>query len=150
MPESAGSSKLSSQQNARHTYLGFDFGTKNIGVAVGESVTGTARPERTLRSRNNRPDWEGIEQLIRRWQPCAVVVGIPYNSDGVETEMTARAKRFARQLNGRFGLKVETTNEHLTSMAAHSEMKDRYQTPGKADKDNVAAALILEQWLSSQ
>lgn len=136
---------------APQLYLAFDFGTKRIGVAVGDSLTRTARPETTLRSHNNQPDWQGIETLIQRWEPNAAVVGIPYNHDGSEMPMTPRAARFARQLSGRFGLRVETANEHLTSAVAVNELshpKHPVSSANKrADKDSMAACLILEQWL---
>ncbi len=128
------------------TLLGFDFGTVRIGVAVGQTVTGTATPLETLVGAHQRPDWEGIGRLIACWQPDRLVVGLPADLDGSDTELSDRARRFARQLHGRYHLPVEMMDERLTSMAARSR-----QRPGSRDyrqRDAIAAQLILETWLS--
>ncbi|MFY9972815.1 MAG: Holliday junction resolvase RuvX [Chromatiaceae bacterium] len=132
------------------TLLGFDFGPRKIGVAVGQSVTGTARPLTTLRSRNDRPDWPGIESLVREWQPSAVVLGLPLGTDDVPVDWADRIYRFARQIQGRFGLAVHLVDERLTSVEARRQIR---ATPGLRPTDHhredaVAAALILETWLS--
>ncbi|MCB1758837.1 MAG: Holliday junction resolvase RuvX [Gammaproteobacteria bacterium] len=130
------------------TLLGFDFGTAKIGIAVGQTVTGTATPLVTLRTVGQQPDWTGIGELIRAWQPDALVVGLPCDKEGVETEVAPRAKRFARQLGGRFQLPVHMIDERLTSMAARSSLGRR---PKRIEElDAVAAGLILETWLSEQ
>jgi putative Holliday junction resolvase len=136
------------------TLLGFDFGTRKIGVAVGESLTGSARPLKTLRSHGERPDWSGIEALIREWQPSAAVLGLPLGMDDTEAPWCERIHRFARQLEGRFGLPVHLIDERLTSVEARRLIAERRPTrPGARPYDHrfedaVAAALILETWLS--
>ena len=130
------------------TLLGFDYGTAKIGIAVGQTVTGTATPLTTLRSHAQRPDWPAIGMLIDAWQPAALVVGLPCDTDGSETEIAPRAKRFARQLAGRFRLPVHMIDEQLTSMAARSSLG---RQPKKiAELDAIAAGLILETWLSER
>lgn len=138
------------------TLLGFDFGTKKIGVAVGQTITGTANPLRTLRHRNGRPDWNAIEALIREWQPQAAVLGLPHNMDDTEEETLAEpVRRFARQLTGRFGLRVHLVDERLTTLAAQRALDGpgRRRGRGKAAQqatdalDAYAAKLILETWL---
>ena len=128
------------------TLLGFDFGPKKVGVAVGQTITGTASPLTTLRAVNDKPDWHGINELIEQWKPDALVVGLPYNMDDSETELAERVKRFARQLEGRYGLHVDLVDERLTSQAARAQMGKRIKKTESIDA--VAAKLILETWLS--
>lgn len=129
-----------------HRLLGFDYGPRKIGIAVGQTLTGTASPLQTLRAVKEKPDWESINGLIETWQPDALVVGLPYNMDDTESELAPRARRFARQLEGRYRRKVYLVDERLTSREA------RRAVPGKIKKietlDALAAKLILETWLS--
>ncbi|MCP4994412.1 MAG: Holliday junction resolvase RuvX [Gammaproteobacteria bacterium] len=130
----------------RGTLLGFDYGTVKIGIAVGQGVTGTANPLVTLRAKNKKPDWEAIGRLIETWKPDALVVGMPYDLDDTEAEIAPLAKRFARQLNGRYHLPVHMADERLTSQ----EARGHFERPPKQieELDAVAAKLILETWLS--
>jgi putative Holliday junction resolvase len=129
-----------------HRLLGFDYGPRKIGIAVGQTLTGTASPLQTLRAVKEKPDWESIGGLIETWQPDALVVGLPYNMDDTEAELAPRARRFARQLEGRYRCKVYLVDERLSSREA------RRAVPGKIKKietlDALAAKLILETWLS--
>ena len=127
------------------TLLGFDYGTRKIGVAVGQTLTGTANPLETLLLVSNKPDWERIGKLIEQWQPEALVVGLPLDVDDTETDATAPARRFSRQLEGRFRLKVHLAAERFTSV----EARDRRGHKAKRweDYDAMAAKLILETWL---
>jgi putative Holliday junction resolvase len=130
------------------TLLGFDYGPRKIGVAVGQTITGSASPLTTIRSHGERPDWSRIENLIREWRPKAAVVGLPFNMDDSETALAPRARRFARQLQGRFGLKVHLVDERLTSLEARRQL-GRNATSVEAI-DAMAAKLILETWLCEQ
>jgi len=122
--------------------LCFDFGTKRIGVAVGQTITQTATPLQTVRNKNNRPDWNNIEQLIDEWQPDALVVGLPLNMMDEVQEMTIASEKFMRQLHGRFHLPVYSIDERLSSFEAA-------QRTGKTtDLDPVAAQAILETWFT--
>lgn len=134
------------------TLLAFDYGTRRIGIAVGQTLTGSANPLTTLHSRDGRPDWDGIAALIREWRPDALVLGLPYDMDDREVDWSPRVHRFARQLAGRFGLVVHLVDERLTSIEAQRQLSAR---PGRRSSDPdaidaVAAALILETWLSEQ
>jgi len=134
------------------TVLGFDFGAKRIGIASGQTLTGTANPLQTLTNVNNKPDWDSIEKLITEWKPQALIVGLPYLLDGKETEMTIRADKFSRRLHGRFGLPVFTVTETLSSFEAEEQLKQSKKI-GKQNKheiDKLAAALIIETWLHDQ
>jgi len=130
------------------TLIGFDYGPRKIGVAVGQTVTGSASPLTTLRSHGEKPDWRRIEGLIREWRPQAAVVGLPFNMDDTETEIAPRARRFARQINGRFGLPVHLADERLTSIEARNQL-GRHATSLEV-VDAMAAKLILETWLSER
>ena len=130
------------------TLLGFDFGPRKIGVAVGQTITGSASPLTTIRSHGERPDWARIEGIIREWQPTAAVVGLPFNMDDTETELAPRARRFARQIEGRFGIEVHLIDERLTSLEARRQL-GRGATSLEV-VDAMAAKLILETWLCEQ
>ncbi len=130
------------------TLIGFDFGPRKIGVAIGQTITATAAPLTTLRSRDDRPDWPGIEALIREWQPEAAVVGLPFNMDDTETAIAPLARRFARQIQGRFGLPVHLVDERLTTLAAR-QILGRKATSREV-VDAMAAKLLLETWLSER
>ncbi len=136
--------------SAPRLLLGFDFGTKQIGVAVGQAITGQARELCVLKAQNGVPDWQQIEALMREWQPDALVVGLPLNMDGTPSDMSARAEKFARRLNGRFNLPVHTHDERLTTFEAKGERLRQGQHGGYRDRpvDALAAALLLEGWLS--
>lgn len=128
--------------------LGFDFGPRKIGIAVGQTITASASPLTTLRARNGRPDWDGIGTLISQWQPQRLVVGLPFDLDDSEAEAAPQARRFARQLEGRYRLPVALVDERLTSREARSRL-------GKAATsrevvDAMAAKLILETWFCAQ
>jgi putative Holliday junction resolvase len=131
------------------TILAFDFGTKRIGVAVGQELTCSASALVTLNNRNGAPDWEAISHLIEQWQPAALVVGLPLNLDGSDHEITRLARRFGNRLRGRYNLPVYTMDERLSSAEAEAQLAARGRY-AKADVDKVAAQLILQGWLEQQ
>ena len=130
--------------------LGFDYGTKQIGVGVGQVITGQARALCILKAQNGVPDWQKVEALIKEWQPDAIVVGLPLNMDGSPSEMSARAEKFARRLNGRFNLPAYTHDERLTTFEAKGERRAQGGQRGSY-RDNpvdaIAAKLVLQGWL---
>ena len=133
------------------TYLGFDFGIKKIGVAVGQATTGTASPLRTLRGVKQQPDWQGIKNLIREWRPKGLIVGISRQADGTDNPVTPRMLKFCRQLEGRFGLPVFRQDETLSTFEAKQLLFDEMQVTATKlweVQDQLAAQLILQSWLS--
>ncbi|MCW8919020.1 MAG: Holliday junction resolvase RuvX [Gammaproteobacteria bacterium] len=130
------------------TLLGFDFGTRRIGVAVGQELTRTATALVTLTSRDGGPDWAAIGRLIEEWQPAALVVGLPLNLDGSESESSRLARRFGNRLAGRYNLPVFTVDERLSSSEAEALLAERGRFD-KADIDKLAAQLILQGWLEA-
>ncbi len=131
------------------TYLGFDFGNKKIGVAVGHASTAIASPLQTIRSINQVPDWTQIGNLIAEWRPIGLVVGISRQQDGSDNIITPRMQKFCRQLNGRYNLPVYQVDETLTTFAAKQLLFDDLKvSAGKlwAVQDQLAAQLILQSW----
>jgi len=130
------------------TLLAFDYGEKHIGVAVGQTLTGTANPLETIRVTRTSPDWNAISRIVRTWRPNALVVGLPLNMDGSEQTVSRRARRFGDQLLGRFQLPVHLVDERLTTR----EARDRLAAEGRGGNDDhpVAAQIILESWLNEQ
>lgn len=130
------------------TALAFDFGTKSIGCAVGQSITGTAQSLPAFKAQDGIPNWEQIARCLKEWQPEVVVVGLPLNMDGTEQDVTKRAKKFANRLHGRFGVRVELQDERLTTTQARTELFERggYRALNKGRVDGISACLILESW----
>lgn len=122
------------------SYLAFDYGTRRTGVATANTVTSTPQPLRTLTT-EGQARFDAIKRLIDEWQPDALVIGVPYHPDGAEHENTTRARKFGRQLQGRFGLPVHEVDERYSTTEAHAR--------GAADADAAAACIILEQFLRS-
>lgn len=136
------------------TLLGFDFGHRRIGVAVGQTLTGSANALAVV-SVSGQPDWQTISQIISEWKPVALVVGLPLAEDGGETELSADARRFGRRLNGRYSLRVFYEDERLTSFSAEQRFVDsraqgEMRRKDAALKDAMAAQIILESWLQSR
>ncbi|MDQ2696905.1 MAG: Holliday junction resolvase RuvX [Pseudomonadota bacterium] len=135
---------------APRTVLGFDYGRRRIGVAVGQELTGSARPLALLAARRQAPDWDGIGRLIREWRPDLLVVGVPRHADGSASATTTAALDFARHLAQRYGLAVDTIDERLSSKAAAGLLEEAGGRRRRTALDPLAAALILESWLRRQ
>ena len=132
--------------------MGFDYGLKRIGLATGQTITGTASPLITLQSVNQQPDWESIGTQIRQWKPDALIVGIPYQADGGEGDITRAARNFSRKLEHRFNLPVYTIDESLSSYEAEEQLRHdiKISKHNKHEIDKMAAAIIVQSWLNSQ
>ena len=134
--------------------LGFDYGTRQIGVAVGQNLTGNARPLKELRARDGIPDWNQIQALLKEWEPDALVVGLPLNMDGTASEMSGRAEKFGRRLHGRFQIPVHYVDERLSTFEAKQTLRESGHAGPTSYRDNpvdsIAAALLLETWLAGQ
>lgn len=130
-------------------YLGFDFGTRSLGVAVGSSATGQAEALTTTTVKNQLPDWAVLDRLVAEWQPAALIVGLPRNMDDSESEMTRAARKFGQRLAGRYNLPVQWVDERLTSVDAQNAMVEA-RVPWKQRKsriDRLAAQSILQSFL---
>ena len=135
------------------TYLGFDFGNKKIGVAVGQSTTTSASPLQTIRSINQNPNWEIIGKLIQEWRPAGLVVGISKQADGSDNPITPRMLKFCRQLEGRYQLPVFQQDETLSTFEAKQMLFDEVSVSASKlweVQDQLAAQLILQTWLNGR
>lgn len=132
------------------TLLAFDYGVKSIGVAAGTAITATGTELPPLKARDGIPDWQQVEKLLNEWQPQLVLVGLPLNMDGSESELSTRARKFGNRLHGRFNIQVEMVDERLTTREAKMEAKERGHKGNYADSpvDSIAARLILESWFA--
>lgn len=130
------------------TVLAFDFGEKRVGVAVGEALVGHARALATIRGVSDGVRFSTIGRLIAQWQPGRLVVGLPRNDDGSEHVLSARCRRFANQLHGRFGLPVTLVDERFTSLEADDRLRQNGANwrARKAALDAHAAQVILESY----
>jgi putative Holliday junction resolvase len=136
------------------TWLGFDFGLRRIGVAVGQTATRTARPLVVVRHGDRDPDWDHLRRLVEEWRPAGLVVGLPLGPEGDATPMSGRARAFGDRLAEKTGLPVAWCDERLSSRAAEQRFADR-RASGTARRrdaallDAMAAAIVLENWLQS-
>jgi putative Holliday junction resolvase len=132
--------------------LGFDYGKKRIGIATGQTITHSATPRKTIKQVDGNPDWSAIENEIQQWQPQALIVGMPYYTDGSDNRMTAAARQFAYELKKRFKLPVIEIDEALSSQQAEEILKRdiKITKQNKQEIDKMAAAIIVQRWLDQQ
>lgn len=130
------------------TLLAFDFGTRSIGVAIGQRITGTARPLAALKAHDGTPDWNLIARLLKEWQPETVIVGLPLNMDGTEQPLTARARNFANKIHGRFGVAITLHDERLSTVEARAGLFEHggFRALDKGSVDSASAVVILESY----
>ncbi len=156
MPDQAGSKygmsanpQSSPPNHVAGTLLAFDFGTQRIGVAVGNTIAASSRPLLTISEEKNDLRFAAIAALVKEWQPCALLVGLPGNDDGTPHELTALCHRFSKRLHGRFGLTTILVDERYTSLSA-SEQLNKEGIRGRNQKlliDQYAAQQILQAYL---
>jgi putative Holliday junction resolvase len=129
--------------------MAFDFGLRQIGVAIGNCLLATTQPLSILKARDGIPDWQAVANLLEEWQPDLLLVGNPLNMDGTQSELGARARKFGNRLHGRFGLPVELADERLTSFEAKQDLAaSGHSGDYKAQPiDSYAAELILKSWM---
>jgi putative holliday junction resolvase len=138
------------------TVLAFDFGLKRIGLAAGDTLTGKAAPRPAVTVSASGPDWPSIDRELRALSPRVLVVGAPYNADGTPGALTNAAKRFAAELEKRFGLPVNRVDERWSSLEANEALKaqrasgERRRRIRRDDIDSAAAAVILERWFAGE
>lgn len=141
---------------APRTVLALDFGLRRIGVATAALVSGTASPLTTIAATAGEPDWAALDTLLHDWEPDLLVLGLPYNSDGSDSDMTQRVRLFGELLDARYGRPVELVDERYTSAEAEAVLKAqrragiRTKKLKKTDVDSMAAAIIASSWLRSR
>lgn len=129
--------------------LAFDFGLRQIGLATGNTRTGMASELSVLNAKNGSPDWAEVAKILDEWKPDLCLVGLPLNMDGSESDLSEKSRKFARQIEGRFGLKTEMVDERLSSFEAKGRAREEghkgdYKV---APVDALAARILVEQWL---
>lgn len=131
--------------------LGFDFGTKYLGIAVGQQVTQTARPLTTIKMLAGKPNWQLLDPLIQEWQPMGLVVGLALQPDGSHSKTSLLAEQFGHALRERYNLPLYFIEERLTSVAARTSFRNKKASklPEKQEIDRISAAIILESWLNT-
>ena len=132
----------------QRSVMGFDFGTKFIGLAIGQEITGSANPLGSVKANDGIPNWDNIEKYLKEWLPDYLVVGLPLNMDGTEQPLTKAAKKFGNRLHGRFGLPVEFQDERLTTADAKERLfaQGGYKNLTKDNVDALSASLIIESY----
>ncbi|QCI25169.1 Holliday junction resolvase RuvX [Buchnera aphidicola (Rhopalosiphum padi)] len=130
--------------------IAFDFGLKNIGVAVGENILKKGRALSKLSAQNGSPDWDNVKNLLQTWKPKFLVVGLPLNIDGTRQDMTKKAEKFAYSLKYKFNLFVDLHDERLSTKEARSLIfkKNGFKGLKKEKIHSVAAVIILESWFN--
>jgi putative Holliday junction resolvase len=133
--------------------IAVDYGLRRIGVATGVCLTGTSTPLTTISATQGTPDWAALDKIMQEWQPDLLVLGLPYNKDGSESDMTTAVKLFADSLRSRYPLPVEFIDERYTSVEAEAILKEQRRTGirtkklKKEDVDAKAAQIIAESWM---
>lgn len=132
----------------QRTVIGFDFGKKYIGVAVGQEMTGSASPLGSIKANDGIPNWDSLASYLKEWQPDLIVVGLPLNMDGSEQQLTIDAKKFGQRIAGRFGVTVDFQDERLTTADAKEQLFSRggYKNLKKDNIDAESARLIIESY----
>ena len=141
------------ESKKHQTIMAFDYGLRQIGVAYGQTLTATGEGIGIIKASDGVPNWDDIAAMLNEWKPNLLLVGLPLNMDGSESELSRLARKFARRLQGRFNLEALMVDERLTSQDAKSSLKDADYVGenGKIDLtkvDHFAAALILQSWLN--
>ena len=131
------------------TVLAFDYGLRQIGVAVGNCLTASTQALAILKAKEGIPHWPDLEQLLKEWQPDLVVVGDPLNMDGSDGKLSERARKFGRRIHGRFGVAVDMTDERLSSFEAKDQQREQGHRGNYKSRpiDSFAAELILQTWM---
>jgi putative holliday junction resolvase len=130
--------------------MAFDFGTKHIGIAVGQTITCSAEGIARIDAHNGIPDWQALDELVTSWKPDAFVVGLPLNMDGSSSPMSQRAKKFANRIADRFNKKVFMMDERLSSREVKEKHREKSTSRKPQEFDSLAAAVILQSWFASQ
>lgn len=133
-------------------YICFDFGLKRIGVAVGNDFIATAKELSPIKAKDGIPNWQQLEAHLKEWQPTAAVIGLPLNMDGSESELSARARKFANRIHGRYHLATHMQDERLSSYEAKGIVlsEQGHRDFGEHSVDGLAACLILESWFAQK
>tara|TARA_E500000178_G_scaffold257265_1_gene253823 strand:+ start:89 stop:553 length:465 start_codon:yes stop_codon:yes gene_type:complete len=145
--------KINNKTNNREYWLGCDFGTHNIGFSIGQKITKSASPLCVIPAKKGIPNWDQITEIINKWQPCGIIIGLPLHEDGSPSDMSKLAKQFGDKLSNITKIKIYYINEHLSSRTIKDDIiKHNFNRNKKIDLkariDSLSACLILETWLN--
>ena len=138
----------SSMGHNAQTLMAFDFGTQKMGIAIGQTQITSATPLSLFPMKDGIPQWDQLLKIVKQWQPQLCIVGLPLNMDGSESELSARARKFARRLRHQTNIETVMVDERLTTREARQQL-EYYQEKGQAKRlsaDSFAAALLIERW----
>ena len=131
--------------------MAFDFGIKNIGIAIGQEITKTASTFYSITAIDGQPNWSELDKIINEWQPHLFVVGDPFNMDGTRSKIQDLADRFSNSLNKRYDINIEKTDERLSSREAKERLeKETIGYKDSSNKHSISAQVILEDWFRSK
>ena len=131
--------------------MAFDFGIKNIGIAIGQEITKTASTFYSITAIDGQPNWSELDKIINEWQPHLFVVGDPFNMDGTRSKIKDLTDRFSNSLNKRYDINIEKTDERLSSKEAKERLeKETIGTKDSSNKHSISAQVILEDWFRSK
>lgn len=131
--------------------MAFDFGLKNIGIAIGQEITKTASTFYSINAEDGQPNWPELDKIINEWNPNLFVVGDPFNMDGSRSKIQDLSDRFSKSLNKRYDINIEKTDERLSSREAKERLeKETIGTKDSSNKHSISAQVILEDWFRSK
>jgi putative Holliday junction resolvase len=131
--------------------MAFDFGTKNIGIAIGQEITKTASTFYSIRANDGLPDWVELDMIVKEWNPNLFIVGDPLNMDGTRSKIQDSSDKFSTALNKRYDIGIEKTDERLSSREAKERLENiQMGIKDSRNKHSISAQIILEDWFRSK
>ena len=130
--------------------MSFDYGLRNIGIAIGQSITKSASTFYAIKAKEGVPDWIKLDSIIDEWEPSLFIVGDPFNMDGTKSEFQKKIVKFSSRLKKRYGVEIQMIDERLTTKEAKERIKNEVNgIKGSSDKHSISAQIILEDWFRS-
>ena len=130
--------------------MAFDYGLRNIGIAIGQNITKSASTFYSIKAKEGKPDWIKLDSIVEEWQPSLFIVGDPFNMDGTKSDFQKRISKFSSELNKRYDVRVHMMDERLTTKEAKERIKNEVNgIKGSSNKHSISAQIILEDWFRS-
>ena len=130
--------------------MAFDYGLRNIGIAIGQNITKSASTFYSVKAKEGKPDWIKLDSIVEEWQPSLFIVGDPFNMDGTKSDFQKRISKFSSELNKRYDVRVHMMDERLTTKEAKERIKNEVNgIKGSSNKHSISAQIILEDWFRS-
>ena len=130
--------------------MAFDYGLRNIGIAIGQNITKSASTFYAIKAKEGVPDWIKLDSIVEEWEPGLFIVGDPFNMDGTKSEFQKKITKFSTELKNRYEIELQMIDERLTTKEAKGRIQDKPDViKGSANKHNISAQIILEDWFRS-